>query len=137
MIISDDDLLYRVEDGAYLYDGERFTGIARGVTSEGVLASEIAYTNGVQEGLARHWYPSGERLSEVTYLNNSVHGSSREWHKNGRLKREAEYEHGILLKENKWDDDGKLIEEFVLSDKDPLFKTLEDFREIYRMYHPK
>ena len=137
MIIDDDDLLYRVEDGAYLYDGEPFTGIAQGHTSDGALVSEIAYVNGVQEGLARHWYPSGGLLSEEHYLNNSAHGPSREWYENGQLKRDSEYEHAVLVREMAWDENGALTEDFVLSEGDPMFKTLQDFREIYRMYHPK
>ena len=137
MTINDDDLLYRMEDGAYLYEGERFTGIAQGFTSEGARVSEIAYVNGIQEGQAKYWYPSGELLGEAHYLNNSLHGASREWHQNGQLKRDAEYEHAILLKEKKWSQNGELVEEYLLTENDPLFKTLQDFREIYRKYHPQ
>jgi antitoxin component YwqK of YwqJK toxin-antitoxin module len=70
-------------------------------------------------------------LGEDNYVNNGLHGSSREWYQNGQLKREAEYELSILVKDKKWDEGGKLVEEFVLTENDPLFKTLQDFWEIY------
>ncbi len=131
------DLRYCIEEDAQIYQDDPFTGIARQYNHEGALVAEYSYVNGDKDGLTRYWYPSGELLGEDHYRNASLHGPSREWYQNGQLKREAEYELSILVKDKKWDECGKLVEDFVLTENDPLFKTLQDFWDIYGKNLPK
>jgi antitoxin component YwqK of YwqJK toxin-antitoxin module len=128
--INDDDL-YLAEDGSYEYQDQPFTGIARQYRRDGTLLSEIAYVNGLQEGLARWWYPSGELNGEEYFVRNSRHGPSREWYPDGRLKRDTLYEHAIVVREQKWDENGKLVRDFTLTEDNPLFQILQGFRKVY------
>jgi len=131
MITINDDELYLMEDGSYEYQDQPFTGVARSYSPEGVLVSEIEYVDGLQDGVARYWYPSGEILGEEHFRRNGRTGVSREWYRDGRLKRETVFEHSIRVREKEWDEEGKLGRDFVLTEENPLFRTLEDFRRIY------
>ncbi len=129
--IDDDELLYNMKDGAFEFHDQPFTGVARHRSAEGSLLSEIEYANGLQHGAARYWYPSGELLGEEYFQRNGRTGLSREWYKNGKPKRETLFEHSIRLREKKWDEEGNLVRDFVLTEDKPLFKTLQEFRRIY------
>ncbi|MEV6414219.1 hypothetical protein [Kribbella sp. NPDC051718] len=96
-------------DLVFTLDGEAFTGIAYEESAE-LGRSEIAYRDGLQEGLARDWYPSGVPKGESRYVQNVLHGTSREFDEQGRLVVEERYEYGVcvlaLRAEGRWDLDG-------------------------------
>jgi antitoxin component YwqK of YwqJK toxin-antitoxin module len=76
------------EDLVYTLNGERFTGVGfEDVPSSGL--SEIAYVDGLQEGLSRAFYPNGGRRAESVYKANSLHGPTREFASDGTLLREC------------------------------------------------
>lgn len=128
----DDEDLYLAEDSSYLYQDQPFTGVARHTSREGVLVSEIEYADGLQDGIARYWYPSGELLGEEHFRRNSRTGVSREWYRNGQLKRDTIFDYSIRVREKLWDERGQLVRDFILTEDKPLFRTLQDFRRIYR-----
>jgi antitoxin component YwqK of YwqJK toxin-antitoxin module len=131
MLIVDDDELFVLEDGTIEWKDRPFTGIAKEFRSDGSVVSEIEYVNGVQQGAARHYHPSGKLYSEDWFVGNSRNGPSHEWNEAGSLVLDAMYEHGILIREKRWNDEGELIEEYAISENDPLFKTLQDMRLIH------
>ena len=130
--IDADDLLYSMEEGIFLHDGEPYTGLAREYRPAGTLVEESTYLDGVQTGPARYWYPSGQRRGEENFLNNGLHGPCKEWHPNGQLRREAVFEHSILVRDRTHDEAGRLVGEFQLTENDPMFKILEASRRIDR-----
>jgi antitoxin component YwqK of YwqJK toxin-antitoxin module len=123
--VYDEDLLYSMEDGIYVYEGEPYTGIAHRFSPVGALIAEDHFIDGLQEGASRYWYPSGELCGEEYFLHNSLHGPCKEWYPNGQLKRDAVYEYGIRVSDKQWDASGRLVEAFQLTEKDPYFMTLE------------
>jgi antitoxin component YwqK of YwqJK toxin-antitoxin module len=127
-LIIDDDDLYLAEDGSYEYQDQPFTGMARHRTRSGAVVSEIEYANGLQDGLARYWYPSGEPLGEEHFRANGRTGLSREWYPTGQLKRETLFEHSVRVREQQWNERGELMHDYVLTEDQPLYRTLQDFR---------
>jgi len=128
--INEDDLVVD-EDGTYVWQDQPFTGTARQYTRDGALISENSYVNGIQEGPARYWYPSGEPLGEEHFANNSRHGPSREWYRDGKPKRDAVYEHAVLVRDKQWDEKGNLGRDFQLTEEDPLYGILQSLRQVY------
>lgn len=131
MKVINNNELFLTDDGYYEYQDQPFSGLARDFSADGALVSEIQYANGLQEGTARYWYPSGELLGEEHFLRNGQHGPSREWYRDGKLKRETVFEYSIRTQEKIWDENGKLIRDFVLTEGHPLFKSLELSRKLY------
>jgi antitoxin component YwqK of YwqJK toxin-antitoxin module len=90
-------------------DGRPFTGI--GYEESSVLGrSEVEYRNGVQEGIARDWYPSGVLKGESEYFQNTLHGVTRECDSSGRRVSETHYEYGIVVRRERFDSSGVVIE---------------------------
>ncbi len=99
----------------WLWEDLPFTGISVETDSEGRLACERAYANGVLDGFVRVWQPqSGQLLAESYYAQGQLHGPHREWHEKltqteiARLKSESEYAQGQLLNCQIWDRDGQI-----------------------------
>ena len=131
MLTIDDEELYLAPDGhSYEYEDRPFTGVALHHSRDGQLVSEIHYVDGMLHGGARYWYPSGERLREEHFERNSHTGLAREWYRDGQLKRETLFDHSIRLREQQWDERGRLVHDFTLAKSDPLFRTLQTLRTI-------
>lgn len=129
MLTIDDEDLYLAPDGySYEYEDRPFTGVALRHSHDGQLVSEIHYVDGMLDGDARYWYPSGERLREEHFERNSHTGLAREWYRDGQLQRETLFDHSIRLREQRWDERGRLVHDFVLTEGDPLFRTLQTLR---------
>jgi antitoxin component YwqK of YwqJK toxin-antitoxin module len=129
--IIDDDDLYLAEDGSYEYQGKPFTGTARLRARNGVVVSEINYVDGLLHGLARYWYPSGEPRGEEHFEGNGRTGPSREWYPTGQLKRETAFEYSVRVRERQWNEAGELMEDYVLTEDQPVFRTLQKLRRMY------
>jgi len=120
----DEDDLYVLEDGTYEWQDKPFTGIACEFREDGSVINETEYVNGMQEGIARCYHPSGKLYCETNWVKNSLHGRARDWYENGQIERDALYEYAILVREQKWDDNGKLVKDFRITEDHPLFKIL-------------
>jgi hypothetical protein len=121
-------------DGYYYLDGEHFTGVGFARHPDGWLQVEIAYTNGLKWGTQREWFAPDQLLTEAEMQAGAVHGKQRFWHRNGKLAEEGEYEFGVTLRRKKWDEDGKLVEEFELKQEpESNFDFLEKLRKIKKM----
>lgn len=128
--VSADQLEYP-GDGLYYLQGSPFTGIAYRLHREGTLRSELEYRDGLRWGMSREWYGPEQPMVEAPYFKGVLHGRAREWHRNGQLAEDGEYEYGIALWEQEWDEDGTLTSEHRLSEAEPDYETLRRYRELY------
>lgn len=55
------------------------------------------------------WYETGEKESEKIYIDGVAEGIWTEWYKNGQKKIEQHYEHGLIIQETEWDENGVVI----------------------------
>lgn len=86
------------------------SGIARVRHSNGTLASEHRFKDGLLHGLCREWDENGNLLGEFKMVHGT--GVQREWHDNGQLKIEVSTVRGEFCGRNRiWLRDGTLIAE--------------------------
>lgn len=119
-----EELGYDTEKYLDTFGGEPFTGIAYETHPDGSLASETAFTDGLKDGRSVEWYASGQIKEEYFMRQGSGHGLLREWFENGSLKREKMREYGIAVWDRTYDEEGNLVESFVLPEDDVLYKIL-------------
>ncbi|MCE9670029.1 hypothetical protein LY474_19710 [Myxococcus stipitatus] len=119
------------DDGLHYCEGQPFTGVAYTEYPDGTLRSETSYLDGLLSGPSRGWSKNGRLVDEAEYLRDVIHGVAREWTPEGVLISEMVCEYGVKKSERKWDDDGTLVEEYVLDESDPNFALLQSFRKLY------
>ena len=64
--------------------------------SNGKLASEYKYVDGMFEGLYKRNHSNGKPWIETTYLHDNVHGLYKSYYADGTLRYEGEYDSGRL-----------------------------------------
>ena len=62
-----------------------------------------------------------------------MYGNCRKWHANGQLAEDGNYEWGVRLNEKEYNEQGTLINEFVMDPADPTsqYRILLKFRDVY------
>ena len=119
-------------DGVTCYSQEQlFTGVAYQMRPEGQLWTEEEFLDGRRHGQSRSWYPSGQIEEEATYYSSRLYGPARNWDEAGRLRREAFIEYGLRVREKKWDEDGRLTEDYEMPPNHPNYSSLQKFRAAY------
>ena len=119
-----DVLLHYDAELVYTYNGQRFTGIGYEDDPERGR-SEISCVDGAQEGPSRDWYPSGQLKGETIYKGNVRDGHNREFREDGSMWLEEIYEHGVLVRSARFDENGNVIESFEISEDSPSFSQLQ------------
>jgi len=112
-------------DGLHYLNGEPFTGILEFPQPGGGLEGEEEYKAGLLSGRRRIWHASGQLQEEAECAWGGYHGRVREWYEDGRLAADEVYEYGIRTRGTRWDEQGRVAEEFELSEADPAYHTLE------------
>ncbi len=112
-------------DGLYYRDGKPFTGVLELRLPSGGMEAEEEYKDGLLSGRTREWHPSSSIRLEAECAWGGYHGRVREWYEDGRLAADAAYEYGIRTRETRWDELGRVVEEFDLSEADPDYHTLK------------
>lgn len=133
MICINMENLEYTDEGIYTYQGIPFCGFGIEYYENGQLQSEISYRDGIENGITREWFSNGQLECENQIVNGGKHGRCQEWFESGRLKNDSLYEFGILTKKKQWDETGKLVQEFEISEHDNLYSTLLLFRETNKM----
>lgn len=106
-------------DDIVLYQGKKFTGILYEVSSDGVLSYEQEYVDGFPQGDSRHWWDRGKLKSDfVSPRKNNPCSRSISWHINGMLQELKESLYRSLIRHQKWDEEGVLIEEWETFNED-------------------
>lgn len=104
------------EDGKMWHEGKLFTGVAVEYWPNGKIASEMHYTDGIEDGLSVGWHDNGVLSGEKTYKIGRVKGIVRKWDRNGQLILEKEICDGTARWRKRWDESGNLIEDYRLSE---------------------
>jgi antitoxin component YwqK of YwqJK toxin-antitoxin module len=78
-------------------DGSRWVrhGLFESYSAEGVLTSQVQYSDGVEEGPSRDFHPNGEVAAEGEYRAGKEHGHWRFYSPSGGLQEEVLYEAGV------------------------------------------
>ena len=72
----------------------------------GQLQSKETWLDGTATEMRQCWYEDGQMRWSMTEINGKQHGISRSWHKNGQLESRIEFNHGVIVKAEKWDQNG-------------------------------
>ncbi len=112
--VSGDELEYRGEDARYYYLDEPFTGLAFWLGADGQVRAEQEFRHGLEWGLGRKWNAARTLTLEAVSYRGVYHGVARKWHSNGQLAEECLSELGICLSRRRWDEQGRLIEDYQL-----------------------
>ena len=67
--------------------------------SNGTVASEGQYQNGLEEGTWRDYYETGQIAAEGFFASGKEEGYWRFWQRDGMEQPEVEYEHGVDVRE--------------------------------------
>lgn len=122
--VPERDLRYDAREALYYHGDRPFTGIAYTTYPDGAPMSETQYRDGLLSGTSRGWWESGSLETEASYSSGVLHGDSRTWYANGQLASEEVHERGILVHADKWDEAGRLVEQFELKERDPAYRSL-------------
>ncbi|RNB61505.1 toxin-antitoxin system YwqK family antitoxin [Brevibacillus gelatini] len=125
---TSDEILDNAEDEG----GKPFNGIAYELYGDGRLRYFCFYKNGFQHGLFQEFYENGEKKSEQIMRHGQTKGKKTSWYRNGKIKSLGEYENGVELSYNEWDENGNLIVSRKLSENSDNFKLLLSRRELHR-----
>lgn len=105
--------LWHDEDNRAYLAGELFTGTAVDYWPNGILATEVEYRKGVEDGWVRGWYENGKIRSETFFIEGRPRGERREWYESGRIKLERVIgDRAECIAGRDWDEDGHLTREF-------------------------
>lgn len=99
------------------HSGQLFTGTAFEHDANGTLTAEISFLEGQESGLKRLWSPSGVLILERNMAFAGPHGPTRSWHENGQLAEEGLTEFAFYIWFKRWDQNGKLIEDYKIDEK--------------------
>ncbi len=107
------------DDGLY-YDGDvPFTGVIYYTRDPGGwLEAEEEYRDGLAWGRRQAWFRSGGPREEASCAWGVYHGRVRKWHENGHLASDATYAYGIRVEEMRWDETGKLLEDYHIPEEE-------------------
>ncbi|GHG77819.1 hypothetical protein GCM10012319_28200 [Comamonas sp. KCTC 72670] len=111
------------------WEGQPFTGCAFDCFKNGALCSEDFYFDGARHGPSRIWRAPGDLAEELLYWQGIPHGIPRTWREGGQLATERKHELGFLVAEHKWDEEGVLVLDWVLTPQDWRFALLERKRK--------
>src|SRR5687768_10965460 len=102
------DELSLEDDMKYTYKGQAFTGIAFELSEGGALWIEDSMVEGRGQGFSREYFATGHLKSAENLDEDSLHGLCKYWYENGQLEAGRVYEHGILVQERTWDENGNI-----------------------------
>ena len=130
MQIEFEHLEHDPSDGLYYYEGQPFTGVLVRPLAPNFIQSEVHYVNGLPDGLTQVWRRPGCLAEESHFRCGVYHGTRTLWNDRGSLIAQEQYERGVCVVRQRWDDNGVLLEDFRISENDPQYKWLTLFQEI-------
>jgi antitoxin component YwqK of YwqJK toxin-antitoxin module len=108
-------------DDIIMYQGKKFTGILYELSYDGAgtLSYEREYVDGFPDGDYRSWWDQGKLEADfISPRKNNPCSRYAEWYVNGMLKELKESLHLSIIRHQKWDEQGVLIEEWETLNED-------------------
>ena len=130
--IKFDDLHYTASH-IFELGGVAYTGVAEEVFEDGAVRCRHRFLDGQLHGDAEEFYESGAKKSITPYLNGVSHGRTIEWYEQGVVHIERDNEYGILIRCREFDHSGKLIDEYLRPDDDPMMEHVQKLRRKARI----
>jgi antitoxin component YwqK of YwqJK toxin-antitoxin module len=119
----------KLVSGLWVLNGRAYTGTVIFDDPFGGLHYEEEYRNGEQHGLSRAWFVQTGKLNTDSVKRFGVlHGRLRRWHLNGQLAADEQYECGIRVSAQSWDQDGTILEDYTLAESDADYQRLVRYR---------
>jgi len=84
----------------------------------GQLKIKANWVNGVQNGVVVSFDENGNKIKKSIILDGDYEGEQIEWYPNGKIKACRIYKEDIVINSREYDEDGKLIKEFLLKNGD-------------------
>jgi antitoxin component YwqK of YwqJK toxin-antitoxin module len=94
------------DDLRVTWHGQPVSGEVVELDDEGRTVEVVTYAGGIQEGPARRYHPNGRLESEHWYEAGVPEGLGRTWYAGGQPRSVARYEHGRVVEERAWAEDG-------------------------------
>jgi antitoxin component YwqK of YwqJK toxin-antitoxin module len=114
-----------------LHKGVPFSGVGFEMYpgSDSVMVSESVYSDGFREGLCREWYPSGQLKREWQASHGVAMGRMTEWHESGKVRSVGEYEFGVAIRYDEWEERGHLVVTMRIDPNSGQFKYVQMMRQ--------
>ncbi|QGJ70920.1 Hypothetical protein PBC10988_26230 [Planctomycetales bacterium 10988] len=125
-----EQLEHDTEYDRLLLDGEPFAGTLIPTPTDPDRWEE-EYRNGLPHGWYRLWWRSGHLRSLRHHKWGWMHGSYQNWYENGQIEEESEYELAICKRRKRWDEEGNLVEDYVLHGNSRDHESLLAMRKAY------
>ena len=116
------------DDDVSVLNGVPYTGVGVMYYPDGSLEGEASYVDGFKEGVVREWHPNGKLRTEWFAERGRAEGKVTEWHQNGVVKSVGEYEFGVEIKFDEWDEAGELLQSRQIDESSELFKHVQQMR---------
>jgi hypothetical protein len=117
-------------DGLYYLGEAPFTGVVySGFEDE--PDSQQEFRNGLAWGFGMTWHGSGAVASDCQFEGGVYHGLRREFQEDGGLALLEVYEHGVCLWRRRWDEAGRLLEDYALSETSGNWQTASILRRAF------
>jgi antitoxin component YwqK of YwqJK toxin-antitoxin module len=98
------------EENDFFINDEPITGVLYEVYENGQLQYEKTIVNSILEGLFESWYSNGQLKSTGSYQKNKKEGTWSSYFSNAQLESSIEYLQGHIVKKEKLNECGNLIE---------------------------
>lgn len=129
----DTELLINSSDHRITYDSDRmlfkkkpFTGtLAFDYDNDRVHCKEL-YKNGLANGTCKTWHKNGLTKEISNYLNGVKHGNHLEYWEDGTLMTNSQYEWGIKLFEQNFDEAGSVWSEYKIDFNNKTLRRVRD-----------
>ena len=126
-ICVNEEILQMRDDRRY-HLGDPFSGVGYIPYPSGQLKRKIPYRDGFAEGLCEAWFANGQLKEQWHAKRGVVHGVWTAWHENGKLKTVGNYEFGIEVEYDEWNENGELLVARRIGPNSTLFPYLERLR---------
>jgi antitoxin component YwqK of YwqJK toxin-antitoxin module len=135
-----EEIEYEPSKAIVVYNDKPITGVIYENHPEGWLWSERYCVEGYYTGPSFGYFSNGKLREEAYMLFNGAHGLQREWNDKGQLIRVGYCLTAVRIFERTFDNNGKLIKEFILSEdsfnyellklKDIRVPTIDELRQL-------
>ncbi|MEK7949911.1 toxin-antitoxin system YwqK family antitoxin [Luteolibacter soli] len=101
-------------DDMVLFEGVPFSGILFALHDDGIIAYEHEFRDGFPDGISKDWHQNGVLRREACFKWGRVDGLVKEYYPNGERMLEKEVEFGATVALQRWGEEGRLVEDWVV-----------------------